>query len=82
MGKKFTPALAYDFLTPLFDRVLNLLGYGKTFKRLVLELAEIRNGEKILDVGCGSGKPCREDTASSILLVLASRDSPIVAFTN
>lgn len=55
MNRKFTPPLAYDFLTPLFDRVCNLLGYGKTFKRMALELSEIEDGEKVLDVGCGSG---------------------------
>ena len=55
MSKKFTPPLAYDSLTPLFDRVVNLLGYGKTFKRMALELSEITDGEKVLDVGCGSG---------------------------
>ena len=55
MGKKFTPPLAYDFLTPLYDRVINLLAYGKAFKRMALELSEIVDGEKVLDVGCGSG---------------------------
>ncbi len=55
MGKKFTPPLAYDFLTPLYDRVINLLAYGNAFKRMALELSEIVDGEKVLDVGCGSG---------------------------
>ena len=55
MDKKFTPPLAYDVLTPLYDRVVNLLAYGKTFKRMALELSEIVDGEKVLDVGCGSG---------------------------
>lgn len=55
MNRKFTPALAYDFLTPFYDRVNNLLGYGKAFKRMALELSEIVDGEKVLDVGCGSG---------------------------
>src|SRR4030066_1649977 len=55
MGKKFTPPLAFDFLTPIYDRVINLLAYGKAFKRMALELSEIVDGEKVLDVGCGSG---------------------------
>ena len=55
MGEKFIPSLAYDFLTPLYDRVNNLLGYGKAFKRMALELSEITDGDKVLDVGCGSG---------------------------
>src|SRR4030065_2191091 len=55
MGKKLTPPLAYDVLTPIYDRVINLLAYGKAFKRMALELSEIADGEKVLDVGCGSG---------------------------
>ncbi len=55
MNKKFTPPLAYDFITPLYDGFCNLLGYGKAFKRMALELSSIVDGEKVLDVGCGSG---------------------------
>ncbi len=55
MGKKFTPPLAYDVLTPLYDGVISLLAYGKTFKRLALELSGIVDGDKVLDIGCGSG---------------------------
>ncbi len=55
MGNRFTPPLAFDFLTPFYDRVINLLAYGKAFKRMALELSEITDGEKVLDVGCGSG---------------------------
>lgn len=55
MSKKFTPPLAYDLLTPLYDRVINLLAYGNAFKRMALELSEIVDGERVLDVGCGSG---------------------------
>lgn len=55
MEKKFTPALAFDFLTPLYDNVIDFLAYGKAFKRRVLKVADIHDGERILDVGCGSG---------------------------
>src|SRR3990170_2056503 len=55
MDKKFTPPLAYDFITPFYDSVCNLMGYGKAFKRMALALSEIVDGEKIMDVGCGSG---------------------------
>ncbi len=55
MSSKFTPPLAYEVLTPFFDGVCNMMGYGKNFKRMALELSEIVDGEKVLDVGCGSG---------------------------
>lgn len=55
MIKEFKPALAYHVLTPFFDQVVELLGYGSEFKRKVLKLAEIKNGEQVLDVGSGGG---------------------------
>lgn len=55
MKEKFTPAAAFHGLTPLYDRMSEFLGYGLTFKRKVLELAQIQDGERVLDVGAGSG---------------------------
>jgi len=55
MRGKFTPALAFKSLTPLYDRITELLGFGSPFRRKVLAMADIEDGERILDVGCGTG---------------------------
>ena len=51
----FTPALAYSVLTPVYDTVLEVLGFGRSFKAAVAELAEVTPGEAVLDLGCGTG---------------------------
>lgn len=55
MKGKFTPALAFHALTPLYDVGTELLGYGVSLKRKGIGVAQIQNGERVLDVGCGSG---------------------------
>lgn len=56
------PALGFDALTPLFDQVAEVLGFGRSFKQKILAVASIRD-EVLLDIGCGTGT----------LLVLASQ---------
>lgn len=51
----FTPALAYSVLTPVYDVALEVLGFGRAFKRAVVELADVQPGEAVLDLGCGTG---------------------------
>jgi SAM-dependent methyltransferase len=51
----FTPALAYSVLTPVYDTALEVLGFGRSFKAAVAELAEVEPGEAVLDLGCGTG---------------------------
>ncbi|MCL5958396.1 MAG: class I SAM-dependent methyltransferase [Chloroflexi bacterium] len=65
MRRRFTPALAFDLLTPLYDRVNDLLGFGKPFMRRVADLANVGGGEIVLDVGGGTG---------SLLLEMLSRN--------
>src|SRR5690349_17568786 len=51
----FTPALAYSVLTPVYDIALEILGFGRSFKAAVAELAAATPGEAVLDLGCGTG---------------------------
>lgn len=51
---EFIPALGNDLLTPLYDPLLWLMR-EKRFKSDLIEQAQISNGSRVLDVGCGTG---------------------------
>jgi ubiquinone/menaquinone biosynthesis C-methylase UbiE len=55
MKEKFKPALAYHFLTPIYDRFNSALGFGKPFIWRVIDIAELKKDHKVLDVGTGTG---------------------------
>jgi SAM-dependent methyltransferase len=52
---RFIPALRFGWLTGLFDPVSKLTAREGTFKRRVLERAAPAEGERVLDVACGTG---------------------------
>ncbi|MHB1134278.1 MAG: class I SAM-dependent methyltransferase [Chloroflexota bacterium] len=58
--ERIRPALAYHALTPLFDVVVELMGYGPEFQRRVIRTLDPRPGESVLDLGCGTGTLLRE----------------------
>jgi len=52
---KITPALRFNVLTPLYDRVVRYTTREHRFKSMLLDAASINNGESVLDIGCGTG---------------------------
>jgi SAM-dependent methyltransferase len=52
---KFLPALRFRILTPLFDPLVRVTTRERNFKARLLEQAAIRPGERVLDLGCGTG---------------------------
>lgn len=47
--------MTYEFLTPYYDFILNLIGFRYKQREKIIRLLALKNGEKLLDVGCGTG---------------------------
>lgn len=55
----YVPAFHFHFLTPLYDWILGISGFGKKFRRRVLAATPIPRRGMVLDIGCGTGTMTR-----------------------
>lgn len=54
-AKPYVPALGYHHLTALYDRVVAVTMREATWRAAFVRLVAPRAGERILDIGCGTG---------------------------
>jgi ubiquinone/menaquinone biosynthesis C-methylase UbiE len=52
---RYIPALSFRWLTPLYDPLLRWGMREETFKRRLITQANIQPGQRVLDLGCGTG---------------------------
>jgi ubiquinone/menaquinone biosynthesis C-methylase UbiE len=52
--RTYLPAAGRDWALPLYDPIVSLLGIGPT-RRTLIEQAAIRPGQRVLEIGCGTG---------------------------
>ena len=55
MSTRYIPALSFRWLTPLYDPLLKWVMREETFKRKLVQQANIQPKMKVLDLGCGTG---------------------------
>ena len=53
-SRTYLPAAGHDWSLPLYDPIVKLLG-GDAARKALLEQAALRPGQRVLDVGCGTG---------------------------
>lgn len=54
-NENYIPALGYDLLTPLYDAVVRLTVREKKFKTALISQANFADGQRVLDLACGTG---------------------------
>lgn len=52
--RRYIPALDYDWLTPAYDALIRLTMPERAFKRRLVAQADVRAGQAVLDLGCGT----------------------------
>lgn len=53
-NRSYSPALGVDWLLPLYDPLLKAVIPEEAIKRHLVGLADIRAGDRVLDLGCGT----------------------------
>lgn len=56
--REYIPGLGKHFLTPLYDVVHHLFGLRRSHQRMIT-LAAVRDGHRVLDIGCATGNLLR-----------------------
>lgn len=56
--REYVPGLGKHFLTPLYDVVHHVFGLRSIHQEMIA-LAELRDGQRVLDVGCATGNLLR-----------------------
>ena len=51
----FVPEAGFHWLTPLYDPLVALTCRDETVKKRLVEAAALRPGQRVLDLGCGTG---------------------------
>src|SRR3989475_13205435 len=67
-SNSYIPALGYRWLTRFYDPVVRVSTREATFTEALLQQASIKDGHRILDLGCGTG-------TLAVLVKCAHRDA-------